>query len=49
MAGNAVFTMVESSVCMKKPSATSHNNGECLIDATGEIEFIIDRESETFV
>ncbi|GAB6847800.1 hypothetical protein JCM10599A_16040 [Paraburkholderia kururiensis] len=25
MAGSAVFTMVESSVCMKKPVATSHN------------------------
>ena len=25
MAGSAVLTMVESSVCMKKPVATSHN------------------------
>ena len=25
IAGNAVLTMVASSVCMKKPTATSHN------------------------
>ena len=27
MAGSAVLTMVASSVCMKKPTATSHSNG----------------------
>jgi len=33
MAGNAVLTMVESSVCMKKPVATSHS---MIVSAWGE-------------
>lgn len=35
MAGRAVLTMVASSVCMKKPNATSHSRAGREAEATG--------------
>ena len=40
MLGRAVFRMVASSVCMKKPTATSHNRRSLAMEEVGGTAFM---------